>query len=240
MSFTDPEGDVIVSDGTHIWIYYPSTDARQVGAHRRVSAGLRASISRRSSWAIRSSVSMRRSLAARRCRSVRASGPAWSRAKSMPATVNSKFGSTVRTGWLAGSRSRKTAGWPPDRAPGPEDHGSLSDDLFRFTPPPGARVVDRGADRRWRGRRGADAGSRAPFPAFVDAPFVVSPSQAPGILPGLLSSCEVAPRRKYRSMLDGRTGCGGSAMGTIESGGARSNTASARLYQRALERFPAA
>jgi outer membrane lipoprotein-sorting protein len=30
LRFTDPAGDVIVGDGTHFWIYYPSTDARQV------------------------------------------------------------------------------------------------------------------------------------------------------------------------------------------------------------------
>lgn len=30
MRFSDPEGDVIVSDGEAFWIYYPSVDARQV------------------------------------------------------------------------------------------------------------------------------------------------------------------------------------------------------------------
>jgi outer membrane lipoprotein carrier protein len=30
MRFTDPSGDVVVADGTHLWMYYPSTDARQV------------------------------------------------------------------------------------------------------------------------------------------------------------------------------------------------------------------
>jgi outer membrane lipoprotein carrier protein len=30
MRFTDPEGDVIVADGRHFWLYYPSTDRRQV------------------------------------------------------------------------------------------------------------------------------------------------------------------------------------------------------------------
>jgi outer membrane lipoprotein-sorting protein len=29
MRFTDPEGDRIVADGTHIWIYFPSTDPGQ-------------------------------------------------------------------------------------------------------------------------------------------------------------------------------------------------------------------
>jgi outer membrane lipoprotein carrier protein len=30
MRFSDPEGDVIVSDGQFFWVYYPSVDARQV------------------------------------------------------------------------------------------------------------------------------------------------------------------------------------------------------------------
>ena len=30
MRFSDPAGDVIVADGRHFWLYYPSTDARQV------------------------------------------------------------------------------------------------------------------------------------------------------------------------------------------------------------------
>jgi outer membrane lipoprotein carrier protein len=30
MQFSDPEGDVIVSDGQYFWLYYPSVDARQV------------------------------------------------------------------------------------------------------------------------------------------------------------------------------------------------------------------
>jgi len=30
MRFSDPEGDIIVSDGTYFWIYYPSVDRKQV------------------------------------------------------------------------------------------------------------------------------------------------------------------------------------------------------------------
>jgi outer membrane lipoprotein carrier protein len=30
MRFSDPAGDVIVADGRHFWLYYPSSDARQV------------------------------------------------------------------------------------------------------------------------------------------------------------------------------------------------------------------
>ncbi|HWV57316.1 MAG TPA: outer membrane lipoprotein carrier protein LolA [Longimicrobiales bacterium] len=30
MQFTDPAGDILVSDGTHFWVYYPSADPNQV------------------------------------------------------------------------------------------------------------------------------------------------------------------------------------------------------------------
>jgi outer membrane lipoprotein-sorting protein len=38
MRFTDPEGDRIVADGTHIWIYFPSTDPGQVFRTRLAAA----------------------------------------------------------------------------------------------------------------------------------------------------------------------------------------------------------
>ena len=33
MRFTDPEGDMVVSDGRHFWVYYPSIDEEQVVRH---------------------------------------------------------------------------------------------------------------------------------------------------------------------------------------------------------------
>lgn len=38
MAFTEPAGDRIVADGTHIWIYFPSTDPGQVVRIRRAGA----------------------------------------------------------------------------------------------------------------------------------------------------------------------------------------------------------
>ena len=40
MRFSDPDGDVIVSDGSHFWMYFPSTDAGQVIRTRRGAQGL--------------------------------------------------------------------------------------------------------------------------------------------------------------------------------------------------------
>ena len=33
MRFTDPPGDMVISDGTHFWVYYPSIDEEQVMRH---------------------------------------------------------------------------------------------------------------------------------------------------------------------------------------------------------------
>ena len=33
MRFSDPEGDVVISDGRHFWVYYPSIDEEQVMRH---------------------------------------------------------------------------------------------------------------------------------------------------------------------------------------------------------------
>lgn len=40
MQFSDPEGDVVVSDGDYFWIYYPSVDPRQVMRSARGAQGL--------------------------------------------------------------------------------------------------------------------------------------------------------------------------------------------------------
>lgn len=40
MQFSDPEGDVIVSDGQYFWLYFPSSDADQVIRTRRSAQGL--------------------------------------------------------------------------------------------------------------------------------------------------------------------------------------------------------
>lgn len=39
MRFSQPEGDVIVSDGEYFWIYYPSVDQKQVIRTRAAAAG---------------------------------------------------------------------------------------------------------------------------------------------------------------------------------------------------------
>lgn len=39
MKFSDPAGDVVVADGTHLWMYYPSTDRTQVVRAAASAAG---------------------------------------------------------------------------------------------------------------------------------------------------------------------------------------------------------
>lgn len=46
MKFTDPAGDLIVADGTHFWMYYPSTDRTQVIRASMGEAGERMDLQR--------------------------------------------------------------------------------------------------------------------------------------------------------------------------------------------------
>jgi outer membrane lipoprotein carrier protein len=39
MQFSDPQGDIVVADGRHLWMFYPSVDARQVMRTTMAAAG---------------------------------------------------------------------------------------------------------------------------------------------------------------------------------------------------------
>jgi outer membrane lipoprotein carrier protein len=39
MQFSQPQGDVVVADGRHLWMFYPSVDARQVMRTTMAAAG---------------------------------------------------------------------------------------------------------------------------------------------------------------------------------------------------------
>jgi outer membrane lipoprotein carrier protein len=50
LEFTDPEGDLIVGDGTHFWVYYPSVDANQVIRAPAAQAGASGSVDLRAQF----------------------------------------------------------------------------------------------------------------------------------------------------------------------------------------------
>lgn len=144
MSFTEPAGDVIVSDGTHIWIYYPSTDARQVirtpaGVGGAAGVDLQAQFLGDPLTRFDAALEGRESVQGRPAHVVRM-------------IPREPVGYRELKVWIDGED------WLARRFEITEESGvvrrielgelridpSLSNDLFHFTPPPGATVVDRG------------------------------------------------------------------------------------------------
>lgn len=144
MSFTDPEGDVIVSDGTHIWIYYPSTDARQVvrtpaGVGGAAGVDLQAQFLGDPVERFDATLLGRETVQGRSAHVVRMVPREYVGYRELKVWVDGedwlarRFEITEESGVVRRIELRDL-----------RINGSLSDDLFRFTPPPGARVVDRG------------------------------------------------------------------------------------------------
>lgn len=143
MDFTEPAGDRIVSDGEHLWVYYPSVDAGQV---MRLPAGagaggvdLQAQFlgdpTRRFEPELRGEESVEGRIADVLVLTPRVP-TGYSRlvlwvdrrdALARRFEITEESG-TVRRFDLSGLRTGL----------------ELPDSLFRFTPPPGARIIDRG------------------------------------------------------------------------------------------------
>lgn len=143
LDFSDPEGDVIVSDGSHFWIYYPSVDAKQVVRAPAGNGGgavdLQAQFVGDPAQRFAVDYQGAQELGGRRTHVmtlVPRSDPAYKRMKvwidaqdhlirRFQITENNE---NIRTFELSGLRVDP----------------QLSDAIFRFTPPPQAQVVDRG------------------------------------------------------------------------------------------------
>ena len=145
LDFAEPDGDVIVSDGSHFWIYYPSVDARQVIRAPASQAGAggvdlqaqfigdpvarfdytvhgREAVDGRDAWVV--------TLVPKQ------SGAGYEQLKVWIDTQDSlvrRFELTEGNGTVRHFELR-----------GIERNPTLGDDLFRFTPPADARIVDRG------------------------------------------------------------------------------------------------
>ncbi|MBI4408061.1 MAG: outer-membrane lipoprotein carrier protein LolA [Gemmatimonadetes bacterium] len=143
LRFTDPEGDVIVSDGKYFWIYYPSVDQRQVirapaGPNGAGGVDLRAQFL---------GDPLTRFLPALEGTEVVAGREAYV----LVLTPRMEAGYRMLKVWVDAKDSLVR------RFEIAEENGSvrrfdlsnlavnpaLGDELFRFTPPPGARVIDR-------------------------------------------------------------------------------------------------
>lgn len=144
MDFDDPEGDVIVSDGSHLWVYYPSVDAAQVlrlpAARGAGATDLRSQFigdpHTRFAAELRGSEAVDGRIADVLVLEPRGAGESY---RTLVAWVDRRDGlarrfeitetnGLVRRFELTDMRRNPT----------------LPDSLFRFQPPAGARVVDRG------------------------------------------------------------------------------------------------
>lgn len=144
LRFSEPEGDMIVSDGTYFWVYYPSVDAEQVMRAPASVAGsggvdLQAQFVGDPVERFRYTLDGRESVDGRTAHVLTLAPKTdmgYTRLKVWVDTSDSlvrrfeitEHNETVRRFDLDGLRVNPT----------------LDDDLFRFTPPPGAQVIERG------------------------------------------------------------------------------------------------
>jgi outer membrane lipoprotein carrier protein len=142
LRFSDPAGDVIVGDGTHFWVYYPSVDAGQVLRAPAASAGggvdLRAQFVgdpfERFDYTVegRERVDDRPALAI-------ALTPRYDMGyRTLRVWIDDADGFARR--FQITEHNGVTRTFHLSRL---ERNPVLDDELFRFTPPPGARIVER-------------------------------------------------------------------------------------------------
>jgi len=141
MRFSEPQGDVIVADGRYVWMYYPSNDPRQVMRSTLSQTGQQVDLQREFL-----------SNATQRYSAVRTGSETLDGRQTHALTLTPRVPSPytrVRL-WVDAQdflvrqfeiveqnetvRKLRMSGLRPDVA--------LSDDLFRFTPPPGAQIFE--------------------------------------------------------------------------------------------------
>ncbi|MEN8373854.1 MAG: outer membrane lipoprotein carrier protein LolA [Gemmatimonadota bacterium] len=144
MRFDDPAGDVIVSDGAHLWVFYPSVDSLQV--LRLPSAGGAGATDLRSQFigdpAERFDATLEGSevVAGREADILRLEPHAGAATyRSLRAWIDREDG-LARRFEITETNGLKRHFELSDLRVNP----SLPDSLFRFTPPEGVRIVDRG------------------------------------------------------------------------------------------------
>ena len=142
MKFSQPAGDVIVSDGEYFWMYYPSVDVKQVLRTRAADAGgldLQAQFVGDPTARFRYTLQGSETVAGRSAR-VLTLVPREADAgyKSLKVWIDDRD-HLVRRFELASANGVVQHFDLTNFEPNP----TLGDQLFRFTPPAGARVVER-------------------------------------------------------------------------------------------------
>lgn len=144
MRFSKPAGDVIVSDGRYFWIYYPSVDTKQVirspaNASGRSGVDLQAQFIGDPEERFQATYDGTATLQGRATNVLTLVPRTESGYRSMKVWIDAKdhlvrrFEITDPQGVVRHIELRDIVVNP-----------TLPDSLFRFTPPPGAHVIDRG------------------------------------------------------------------------------------------------
>jgi outer membrane lipoprotein carrier protein len=144
MRFSEPDGDVIVSDGTHFWVYYPSVDAGQVirtpaGEGRAGAVDLQAQFLGDPLRRFAVTAEGEEDVAGRRATVL-------TLVPRDPAPYRSlKVWVDTRDHLVRRFEIREESGAVRHfELTNVQVNGRLPDDLFRFSPPAGTQVIDRG------------------------------------------------------------------------------------------------
>jgi outer membrane lipoprotein carrier protein len=144
MRFSDPEGDVIVSDGVYFWVYYPSVDARQV-MRARAAAGSAGAVDLQAQFLgdpvrrFDATLHGAEEVAGRRAQVLTLRPREAAPYRQLKVWIDAsdhlvrRFEITEETGAVRRFELSNL-----------QVNGRLADDLFQFTPPAGAQVIDRG------------------------------------------------------------------------------------------------
>lgn len=144
LRFSEPAGDVIVGDGRHFWIYYPSVDAKQVIRAPAGEAGaggvdLQAQFVGDPVTRFTATLEGKESVGGRAAHVLTLVPRQRMGYRKLKVWVDERdhlvrrFEITEESGAVRRFELRNLVLNP-----------SLGDELFRFTPPPGARIIDRG------------------------------------------------------------------------------------------------
>jgi chaperone LolA len=141
LRFTDPVGDIIVSDGKFFWIYYPSTDAKQVIKSAAAAGGgavdLRAQFIGDPLQRFQFTLDGHEAVAGRPADVLTLIPRQDLGYKKLKVWVDTQDG-LVRQFEITEENTTRRLVLSDFQA-----NPTLGDDLFRFTPPPGARIVER-------------------------------------------------------------------------------------------------
>ncbi|MEX2285343.1 MAG: outer membrane lipoprotein carrier protein LolA [Gemmatimonadota bacterium] len=141
MKFSQPDGDVIVSDGEYFWLYYPSVDAKQVLRSRAADVGgldLQAQFIGDPTKRYNYTDQGAEEVAGRPARVITLVPKEAAGYKSLKVWIDQRdhlvrrFELTMENGVRQHFDLNNL-----------QINPTLSNDLFRFTPPPGARIIDR-------------------------------------------------------------------------------------------------